>query len=148
MAKVRIDGTEYSIPTLQDFTFDEAILVERLSGYSVAQIEQQETMPLGAVKAIIVVAIRRARPEVSEAEASKVVGRLPLLGIDEMFVTEEDEEAPAPDPTEQNEPSGSPAPSGEASSTAGEQSKGSLTPADSGDQASEPSASDLRTSAA
>ena len=96
-------------------------------------------------KALAIVAILRARKDVSEHEASTAVDAISITKLREAFPVD-DEAGPLAETTE----SGTDdllGPSGQSSSTDGEVSPDSATQEPSGDQVSEPSASAPRISA-
>jgi hypothetical protein len=101
MPRIRIDTVEYEIPMLDELTLDEGIIVEKYAGMGISELELREDIPLGAVKAVVVVAILRARPDVSEREAAALVGKLEILTLKDLWVrdSDEDDESPPLDPT-------------------------------------------------
>lgn len=90
MARIKINGSEYEFPTLDSVTLDEAVLLERYAGISLASLEPGSELPLGAVKGLIVVAIKRAQPQTSEREISEVIGQLKLSELSGFFEAEDD----------------------------------------------------------
>lgn len=150
--KMKINGVEYELPTLDSMDLDEAILLERYSGTTLDQIQTREgNIALAAVKALAIIGILRARPDVPEADAAREVGRLKLVGLQETFDIGTDEEGkPLPPQNgdgDKNESADLPSPSGETLSDTGEASEGSDDQETSGDPPSESLPFGLKTSA-
>jgi len=149
MPRLILDGKEYPIPALNELTLGEGIVFERFAGLTVGELQQRdpEHTPLSVLKALGVIAIRRARNDVSEHEASVAIDEIPFEKLREAFPQPEKKPDPL-DRTPESETDDSPGPSGQDSSSDGEASPDSPTPEASGDLASEPSASVPRISAA
>jgi hypothetical protein len=93
--KIKVEGTEYEFPTVDSLTMDETILLERVAGVGVEEIIPGESMPMGAVKAFVMIAVMRARPEVKEREIAEAIGKIKLTELDELIQKEDDAGPPA-----------------------------------------------------
>ena len=87
--RILIDGQEYEFPTIDSITWDESILVERVSGHGLEELVEGESLPMGAVKAFVMVAVMRERPEVSEREISEAIGKIKLTEMQDMVQPDE-----------------------------------------------------------
>ncbi len=88
-----VDATSYEFPTEDSITLDEAIMVERVAGVGLETLEPGSSMPLGMVKAFMLIATLRQRPDVTEAEVSARIGKLTLSEVRDAMT---DEPEPAP----------------------------------------------------
>lgn len=146
MPRLVLDGKDYPIPTLDELSLGEGVIFETHSGLTLAEFQQRtaDEMPLAVLKALGVIAILRARQDVSEVEAVKAIETIPLVKLREAFPQEGGPVPLESEPNEQSESEtpDSPEPSGPSSSSDGDLSPDSETPDNSGDPASESSVSD------
>jgi len=105
-SRFNLDGKSYELPPVDELTMDESILVERYAGTGIEEIG--ENLPMGAVKALVIIAVMRERPEVREREISERIGKITIKEMGEAW--EADESPPAlgspSESEEQPEPSG------------------------------------------
>lgn len=95
--KINVEGVEYGFPEVDSLTMDEAIMLERYSGVGVEELIPGESVPMGAIKALVVIAIMRANPKESERE---VAARIGAIKLGELNALVEGEEPVPPSPTE------------------------------------------------
>lgn len=116
MATLHINGRDYPVVPLDQFTLDEAIVLYEYSNLSLDQVVDAGNHP-GITKALLHVAVARADPNVTPAELRRSIGQMPFLELDRVFqdLTVEDDADPPP-----ASETGSNAGSGESSSPAGE----------------------------
>lgn len=133
--KLKVDGQEYDFPAVESLTMDETILLERVSGHNISELFPGESMPMGAMKAMVMIAVMRARPEVSEREISESIGKIKLTELDDLM-TEADDAGP---PEIQPKSDASTGTSGDDSRNGSEPSPDVLPLRDSGSQGSSPS---------
>jgi hypothetical protein len=114
--KFVIDGTEYPIPELDDFTMGEALVLYDYTGLSIDQVDEDAPrMPL--VAAFMHIAYQRGHPDASDAKVKRLVRDSNLqVALERFSVEEEDVRPPDQPPSEQPEkPFGSEHDSGSAS---------------------------------
>jgi hypothetical protein len=90
VAKLKIDGVEYEFPSIDSVTLDEAVMLERYAGVGLEQLAPGTALPLGAVKGLILIAIRRVRPDVTERELAERIGQLKLAELQDVFQEDAD----------------------------------------------------------
>src|SRR4051812_27191614 len=105
MKPLKINGKEYELPSLEDLTLDECIIVERHAGKTIDQVELGKRLDVGGLKGVIHVAVLRAEPGVSFEEISEALGKLKLTEIASQWTPDEAgqsppaEASPEPSPT-------------------------------------------------
>jgi hypothetical protein len=75
-----IEGVPCEMPQEATLTLDEAMLITEYSGLTLDQIEDNNAHP-GVIKAMVHIAVARARPDMPKAEISRVVGELKLTDL-------------------------------------------------------------------
>jgi hypothetical protein len=143
--KIKVEGIEYEFPAVDSLTMDEAILLERVANVGIEEIFPGGSLPLGAVKAFVMIAVMRARPEVKEREIAEAIGKIKLPEMDDLVQKEDDARPPEQTPkSDDSTPT-----SGAASNGASESSLAAVPPPSIGAQLSPTSAiSDPETSVA
>lgn len=111
--KIKVDGQEYEFPAIDSLTMDETILLERVAGHNIAELVPGDSMPMGAVKAFVMIAVMRANPNVSEREIAESIGKIKLADMDDLM---EGDDAGPPD----GEAEGTPLNSAGSTQTSGE----------------------------
>lgn len=144
--KIKVDGVEYPFPQLDDLTMDETILLERVSGVGVEQISDGDSLPIGVVKAFVMIAIMRADPATPEKELAEHIGKIKLNELGGLLEQEAETTVP---PADTPEPAVSDGTSGGDSTTVSGATRGGLVQVATGRRGSDTlSASDRGTSAA
>ena len=90
----RVDGVTYEFPQIDTLTMDETILLERYAGQTVEAFLPGEGLPMGAVKALIVIGILRAQPNSSEREVADAIGKIKLAELGDLMEPGEDDAGP------------------------------------------------------
>lgn len=127
--KIKVEGTEYDFPAIDSLTMDETILLERVSGVGVELLAPGDSLPMGAVKAFVMIAVMRARPDVSERELAASIGKIKLNEMADLVQKEDDARPP-----ELTETSDATSTSGDASSSASASSLAVVPPPATGAQ--------------
>lgn len=105
--KITIDGQDYPFPDIDSITLDEAIILERNAGATLDELLPGESLPMGAVKGFVMVALLRAHPETSEKEVADRIGKIKLGEMQGLVDVEESEaDARPPETSSENEGSG------------------------------------------
>lgn len=147
MAKIKIDGVSYEFPSLDTLTLDESIMLERYAGKGIETLIPGDELPIGAIKALICIAIMRAQPNRTEREIAEYIGQMKITELGQIWEEREAEPDAGPPEVLPGE-SESTEPSGSAGNTASEFSPEQSLPGSSGSQDSDRSASVRRISAA
>jgi len=92
--KIKVEGQEYEFPEIDSLTMDETILLEQEAGHNISELVPGEGMPMGAIKAFVMIAVMRARPDVSRREISESIGKIKLSDIDQLSIDDEDGQSP------------------------------------------------------
>jgi len=108
-SRILLDGEDYGeLPSVDSLTMDETIMVERYAGVGLEQME--DSLPMGAIKALVVIAVKRVKPEIRESEIADRIGKIKLKDLDSVVQQEADESPPdessPSESAEQLEPSG------------------------------------------
>lgn len=100
--RIVIDGREYGMPAEETLTLDEAIVIHDYSKLTLDQIEGNGGHP-GLIKALIHIAVARARKDLTAKDISGIVGSLTLTQLVE---AQQGSDARPPDSPEESKPSG------------------------------------------
>lgn len=103
MKPIKIDGNEYEFPHIDTITMDEALVLYEYGKVTLDQIVDMDTFHPGVVAGLLHVAIKRARPDVTDREIRKTVGGLNIVEIAMHFVGDEEGDAVPPVNTPANE---------------------------------------------
>lgn len=142
MKPLKINGKEYELPSLEDLTLDECIIVERHAGKTIDKVELGKALDVGGLKGVIHVAVLRAEPGVSFEEISEALGKLKLTEIAGQWKPDEaGQSPPAEQPSTPSESSDSVEPSGDSGDLGGEPSPEPSAPPPTGNPGSEPGSS-------
>ncbi len=98
-AKIRIDNVDYDFPQVESLTLDEGVVLYELSGL---RIDEVGDLPEGAfhpgfIKAMLYIAVSRARPELKRQEIESHLGGIAIAQMAEIFVDDEDDADPPPE---------------------------------------------------
>jgi hypothetical protein len=102
--KIKVEGAEYEFPAVDSLTMDETILLERVAGTGIETLVPGESLGMGAVKAFVMIAVMRARPETTEKELADAIGKIKLTEMQDLIQKDAEDDA---DPPSQEPGSGS-----------------------------------------
>jgi hypothetical protein len=92
--KFKVEGVDYEFPAVDSLTMDETILLERYAGQTVEAFLPGESLPMGAVKALIVIGIMRQKPDESERSVAEAIGKIKLAELGTLMEEEGAERSP------------------------------------------------------
>jgi hypothetical protein len=87
--KFTVEGVEYEFPQIDSLTMDETILLERYAGQTVEAFLPGEGLPMGAVKALIVIGIMRQKPDELERTIAEAIGKIRLADLGDLMQEED-----------------------------------------------------------
>lgn len=99
MPRINVNGREYDLVTYDDFTLDEAIIVERYTDKTLDQALPRpgEAPSVGLVKALIHISVARAEPDENDRSIGQAVGRIKYIDLQNVILdTSEVEDVPPP----------------------------------------------------
>jgi hypothetical protein len=99
--RFKVEGVDYEFPAVDSLTMDETILLERYAGQTVEAFLPGESLPMGAVKALIVIGIMRQKPDESERSIAEAIGKIKLADLGTLM-EQEDEAGGAGPPSASN----------------------------------------------
>ena len=98
---IKFNGADYEAVPLDEFTIDEALILWDYAKMGPDEVVEVEGFHPGVVKALIHVAVARARPDVSARELGRLIGAVPLAKLDDIFqdISEEVDDPSVPPPS-------------------------------------------------